>query len=312
MGVYLSDLADVLRDAGCTVAELAGWETAAFPAWGGYLAPPTHVMCHHTASPANTDPFGDLNYITHIHPLRPICNLYLSRTGTFHVVAGGQVCTNGAGHDWWGGGVADNTMNRHAISIEAANNGAGEPWSATQCAAYTRGVAALCTAYHIAVDHVRAHHEWATGRKIDPAGPTPARPLWGGITGARSWDMGAFRASVQTDLDEGSDTMKVRNPSTREYDTRTNHPLLPGETRTVTMKATGSAVMVNVTVVDPTETGFLTVWGTGANPKTPTIRYEIGQDIANAVIVPLAANHTIRVASSARCHVLVDIYAVWP
>jgi hypothetical protein len=197
MTKYLTDLADVLRAAGLAVQELPGWEAKGYPKWGGYAhaGAPNHVMVHHTASGPKSDGVSDLNYIT-TNPLAPICNLYLDRSGTFHVVAAGRVATNGAGSSLpWKGGVPNDMMNHYAISVEAANGGTGEQWPAPQTDAYVAGVAALCRAYSIPVDHVRAHHEWAPGRKIDPAGNSPY------ANGRAMWDMGAFRRDVAAALE---------------------------------------------------------------------------------------------------------------
>jgi N-acetyl-anhydromuramyl-L-alanine amidase AmpD len=147
-------------------------------------------MVHHTASPPSTDGNTDIQFILHGAPYSPICNLYLDRKGTFHVIAAGRTATNGEGHDSWGGGVPQDMMNFYAISIEAANNGVGEKWPVAQTSNYVKGVAALCAAYKIPVAHVRAHAEWSPGRKIDPAGPSP----WS--ADAHTWNMNAFRSSV--------------------------------------------------------------------------------------------------------------------
>lgn len=189
---WLTDMADVLRKAGLPVHEVDGWKTLSFPGWPGYQdGTPTHVMVHHSASNPSTDGAADVNYIINAKPWGGvICNLYLDRKGTFWIIAAGRTATNGGGEDTWGGGVPKDMMNFYAISIEAANDGKGEPWPAVQTTNYVKGVAALCKAYKIPVAHVRAHAEWSPGRKIDPAGPSP----WS--ASAHTWNMNAFRNSV--------------------------------------------------------------------------------------------------------------------
>jgi hypothetical protein len=62
-GIYYPELLDVLRAAGCKVAENAttnGWQTRARSS-GGFPAPPLAVWWHHTAS--STSPANDLNYM---------------------------------------------------------------------------------------------------------------------------------------------------------------------------------------------------------------------------------------------------------
>lgn len=191
----LIDLAAVCRSAGLTVHEEPGWlqrsrrsNQQEYPPGG-----PTAVMCHHTASPPHTDGRRDVDYICYGSPVKPVSNLYLSRKAEVWVCASGPTNTNGAGADWWGGGVPDNAMNSYAIGIEAANNGVGEPWPWMQQAAYVSLVAALCRAYKIPVNSVRSHHEW-TPRKIDPAGQSQY------ASGSAKWDMNLFRSDVENAL----------------------------------------------------------------------------------------------------------------
>ena len=184
-GRYLTDLAAVLRAWGVTVEEDAGWQTRARSSGGYASGRPTHVMIHHTAS--STSPANDIAYIARNADAAPLANLYLARDGTVTVIAAGCTNTNGSGHDSWGGGVPDDSMNTYAIGIEAANNGVGESWPQVQTDAYLAVVRALCVSYSIPFDHCRAHAEWAPGRKVDAAGP----PRW--ATGAATWRMDDFR-----------------------------------------------------------------------------------------------------------------------
>jgi LysM repeat protein len=59
---------------------------------------------------------------------------------------------------------------------------------------YIRGVAALADHYRIDGNNVFAHHEWAPGRKVDPAGPS----RFGSVNGSGSWDMNLFRQAVHS------------------------------------------------------------------------------------------------------------------
>ena len=129
-------------------------------------------MVHHTASGAGSDGQADVNYCCYGSADEPLANLYLNRAGKVWVMAAGATNTNGSGHDSWGGGVPDDSMNTHAIGIEAANNGTGEVWPQAQQEAYAKLVQALQDAYLIGTNNVREHAEWAPGRKIDPAGPS--------------------------------------------------------------------------------------------------------------------------------------------
>lgn len=303
MTIFLTSLAEVLRHAGLPVVEEEGWKTAAFPKWGGYTQAPTHVMVHHTASNPGTDPTGDLYYIRVSNPLAPICNLYLSRSGIFYVVAAGQVCTNGAGSSKpWNGGVPDDAMNHYAISIEAANNGVGEPWPYDQTFNYVKGVAALCQAYDIPVDHVRAHFEWAPTRKIDPAGQSPY------ATGSAKWDMNHFRADVAKFLSEEGDEMKPLDPPYRT-DTRDNNtPLKAGEIRRLAVMFGGTSVLVNLTVVPlNNEAGYLVAFNDvhDTPPKASNVNWGGGRITANTALVP-TNDGWIKVMATQPCHLITD------
>jgi hypothetical protein len=184
---YLTDLANVCRSIGVTVHEENGWQTRARGSGGYNSGLPNHVMCHHTASNPSSDGQSDVNYMCYGSDNRPVANLYLSRKGQIWVMAAGATNTNGKGSDTWGGGVPNDSMNSYAIGIEAANNGVGEPWPAVQQNAYVLLVSALCAHYGIPNNNIRAHFEWAPGRKIDPAGQSDY------ATGSNKWNMDAFR-----------------------------------------------------------------------------------------------------------------------
>lgn len=188
--MYLTDLADVCWSAGLIVVEYRGWETRARGSGGYNPGCPDHVMVHHTASGPGSDPDGDVAYIAEGAGDAPLANLYLSRSGDVWVLAAGATNTNGSGSAPWPGGCPDDSMNTHAIGIEAANAGTGEPWPMIQQSAYLALCAALCDAYGIPTDQVRAHAEWAPGRKIDPAGQSMY------AAGAATWQMDPFRADV--------------------------------------------------------------------------------------------------------------------
>ena len=81
-------------------------------------------------------------------------------------------------------------MNTHAIGIEAANNGLGEPWPAAQQDCYVQLCSELTIAYGIGMGQIHAHFEYAPSRKIDPAGESRY------AKGADKWAMPAFVADV--------------------------------------------------------------------------------------------------------------------
>ena len=194
---WLTDLDDVLRSAGLHVREYGGWQSRGRGSGGYDSGRPTHVMVHHTASPRSWDGQKDADYIATGDEDAPLSNLYLDRTGLVWVIAAGATNTNGSGHDSWGGGVPDNSMNSYAIGVEAGNEGTGEPWPGVQQDAYVDIVQALKARYGIADKCVRGHFEWAPDRKIDPAGQSRY------ASGGASWDMAKFRSDCGGQPDPG-------------------------------------------------------------------------------------------------------------
>jgi subtilisin family serine protease len=79
-----------------------------------------------------------------------------------------------------------------------------------------------------------------------------------------------------------------------------------GTQETVPQSATSAAL--NVTVVDPSGAGFLTVWPCGVErPLASNLNYVQGDVIANNVIASIGASGDICVYSSSPTHVVVDI-----
>lgn len=165
MPYKLTWLADVLRAAGCTVVEEAGWKDRG----RGEMGTVRGVLLHHTGAGSEKgllalirDGRGGAN------PLAgPLSQLFLTDKGVFHVVAAGRCNHAGAGS--WHGITAGNS---ETIGIEAMNAGDGKDvWEPEQMRAYLIGVAAILR--HIKADSNMAagHKEYATprGRKIDPS-----------------------------------------------------------------------------------------------------------------------------------------------
>ncbi|MGD9793348.1 MAG: trypsin-like serine protease [Acidimicrobiia bacterium] len=71
---------------------------------------------------------------------------------------------------------------------------------------------------------------------------------------------------------------------------------------------TTNSVVLNVTAVDPSGAGYLTVYRCDAAlPRTSNVNHAAGQNSPNAVYVPLAANGTVCIYSWATTDVVVDI-----
>jgi hypothetical protein len=97
----------------------------------------------------------------------------------------------------------------------------------------------------------------------------------------------------------------------RQLDTRpSNTPLTPGETRRIDTGLTGAtAIIVNVTAVDPTATGYLTVFpADGTQPNASNVNFYAGRNAPNLVVVHPDASGAIKVFNSAgNTQLLVDV-----
>ena len=96
----------------------------------------------------------------------------------------------------------------------------------------------------------------------------------------------------------------------RLIDTRPSNPIAPASVRSVATGMGGAAaVIVNVTAVDPTEAGYLTVYaGDGVRSTTSNVNFQAGRAAPNLVIVHPDANGVIQIFNSAgSTHLVVDI-----
>lgn len=146
-------LPDVLRAAGLTVREVSGWRSRGSDSWG----PIRGVTCHATAGSRGSSDQAEINVLLNGSPSAPppIAQLYLSRTGVWHVVASGRCNHNLVG---WAG-PNEGLGNSALIGVEAANDNRGEPWPAVQLRSYERGVAAICRHLGIRASRVAGHKE---------------------------------------------------------------------------------------------------------------------------------------------------------
>jgi hypothetical protein len=188
---YLTDLPDVLVAGGLVVATVDGWQTRARSSGGYDGNRPWCIMWHHTASQTSAE--NDVNYIVSGSPDKPLSNLYLARDGAVWVCAAGGTNTNGKGgsQKMSLGIVPADSMNTHAIGIEAGNNGVGEAWPAVQVDAYFRINLALAAAYGLQPDDCRTHASYAPDRKIDPATAGAVQGPWTphSINGSGTWSL---------------------------------------------------------------------------------------------------------------------------
>jgi hypothetical protein len=195
----LSNLAAVLRAAGLTVVETAGWATRGYA--GQDLTETAGVLWHHTATPREryaADAAPTLGTCIGGRPdlAGPLCNIVLGRNGVAYLVAAGVANHAGAGS---APGVPTDLGNHYLIGIEMESSGVAPwDWTAAQLAAAPRLGAALERNY---LNHLPpemrlqlGHLEYSSQGKIDPAG-------WpGGMDGLRM-------AINDTLNNEGEDTM---------------------------------------------------------------------------------------------------------
>jgi hypothetical protein len=178
-------LADVLRAAGLTVVEHAGWRTRTV---SGTWTPQFGIV-HATAAPSSQT---DTTQIRIVRDGRegldgPIANACVDRVGRWHVLAAGKCNTTIAGT----AGPYDGKGNTYALGVEAChNNLAGTPWPDEQYDAYVRGWAAIARKLSWSADRLRGHKEHTPGHKTDP-----------------TFDMGLFRRRVAAVLAGEDDEM---------------------------------------------------------------------------------------------------------
>lgn len=201
MSRYLTDMADVLRAAGCNVVEQAGWQTRARSSGGYADGRPWCVMWHHTASAPGTSAASNVSYIISGSPDAPIANLYLHNDGTFYVCAAGATNTNGKGGPtpFSKGTVPLDSMNTYAIGIEAGNSGVGEAYPQAMIDAYFKGSNALAAAYGLQPTDLCSHAEYAPTRKIDPATAAAVQGPWQprSINSNGTWNVDDIKAEAQ-------------------------------------------------------------------------------------------------------------------
>ena len=94
------------------------------------------------------------------------------------------------------------------------------------------------------------------------------------------------------------------------------HQLRYGGANVLSLRVTGvggvpvggvGAVSLNVTVVGPSDAGFVTVYPCGQRPLASNLNYLAGQTVPNAVITPVSADGNICLYSSADTYILADI-----
>lgn len=159
--MYVTDLADVLRNAGLRVEEEPGWKTRG----RGPLDAVKGVLLHHTG-PGSAAALKALVRDGRSDLPGPLSQMFLDKDGVYHILGAGYC--NHAGPGLWQGVTRGN---HEFLGCEAHNAGDGkDPWPDIQMHAYIVGMTALAKAYKFDPVMLSGHKEYAKprGRKIDP------------------------------------------------------------------------------------------------------------------------------------------------
>jgi hypothetical protein len=68
-----------------------------------------------------------------------------------------------------------------------------------------------------------------------------------------------------------------------------------------------SAVSLNITVVDPVGSGFVTVYPCGPQPVVSSLNFTAGETVPNAVIAPLSPSGEVCLFSSVDAYLVADV-----
>lgn len=118
----------------------------------------------------------------------------------------------------------------------------------------------------------------------------------------------------------GSGTGLVQLTPTRTYDSRLSggNRFAPHQTRSVRVVGfpgiAGDAIAasLNVTVVNPSQAGFLTAWPCGgAQPTTSILNFAAGEIIGNSVNIGVGTNGSVCFSSNTSGDLVVDITGIW-
>lgn len=178
-GVWLTDLADILRAANVPVEEMtykrgpfAGKLWKQVGANGRGLTDFRFIMWHHDASKPGDSP-GALDWVMY-SDVAPAASIWVDRRGVWHIYAAGLAWHAGRGGPGWG--VPKDAMNNYALGIETDMT-TGEAWAPAQLESLRRGTAAIMAAYGIdPTPGLQFHRTWTDGG-IDgvPTLPTKGR-----------------------------------------------------------------------------------------------------------------------------------------
>lgn len=311
------------------VIEVPGWQTRGRPP-ADFSFLPTGIVDHHTACLIRHghDPQTCLNGILagKVDVPGPISQLFGTWTppgvkwdGTnadprIFIVAAGRANHAGTGVYPWGapGG------NGSSIGIEWCGPPETGSWPDVVIELRQRVDAAILRHNGWPVSHVTTHWEYATpsGRKIDPSAPWRAEPqlAWNAHWSPGLWRLGIADKLVnsQPPVAPEEENMHPINPGQRAYDSRLNGGrFAPGETRSIDLGIpVCKAAAVNITAVNPSANGFVSMWGAGPQPSTSVLNTTAGQTLANGVITAVNGS-SVLVYSHVATDIILDVTAYW-
>lgn len=192
--VWLTWLADALRDEGCKVKEYDGWKTRGRPASTGEFNP-YGVLQHHTGTKTSYDnPAPTLSTCVHGRSdlPGPLCQVMIGYDGTCHVIAAGRA--NHGGECNGNGPTSSGDANAQLVGFELDYSGS-QAVSPEQGDAAVRAAAAVLRRFDNDASYCRGHKETSTTGKWDPGRHGSSDP---------AYDMGEVRGYIQDRLN-GSD-----------------------------------------------------------------------------------------------------------
>ena len=208
------------------------------------------------------------------------------------------------------GGLSAGRANAFQITDhEVQNVGYTE---ATVWAKSTDWVNATLSVYSHPIDLGQPQNGWGVPDAYDNA--TPGTAVWAHVSGLKNNTTYYYQVAAVNSISETRSAEKAATPRLPRYvalvparvlDTRFGNgaPVAPvGAGGVLNLQVTGrggpsnvpstaSAVVLNVTVVNPTDSSYVTVWPTGGSqpPLASNLNFVAGEVIANLVVVKVGA-----------------------
>lgn len=176
-GYYITDMASILRSAGCQVVEHPGWQTRGH---GGLATSKPTIVWHHDASPkGRSSSVGAYlrGMLSRATGSVGDSQLWVDYDGVWHIIGAGKAYHAGVTK-------AGKPGNSTTLGVETDHT-VGEAWPVKQLESLRRGTAALLRAKGHSAAGLEMHKTIAfpPGRKVDPDGLSLAseRTIVGGL-----------------------------------------------------------------------------------------------------------------------------------